>query len=179
MSACCMKAILVSLHVVFPVLPLVNVCGAELPVLFRLIDALKESLSLLIVRKVQEYLDDLCGVAMKVLLQIDDRAKPLLPNVLVVAQLFGEPLAAEKLRVHSNNEHLFVIGTVEDADPAAFGKAASCAPEEIMFKLLGAWLLEAEDLAAFRIDPGHNVAYGSVFSGSIHALEYQEHRFAV
>ena len=48
-----------------------------------------------------------------------------------------------------------------------------------MFKLLGAWLLEAEDLAAFRIDPGHDVAYGSVFSGSIHALEYQEQRLAM
>jgi len=174
-----MEAVLVSLHVVFPVLPLVNICGAELPALFQLIDPLKESLPLLIVRKVQEYLDDLRAVAMKVFLQINDRAIPLYPNILVVARLLGEPLAAKKLRVHSNNEHLFVIGTVEDADPAAFGKAASGAPEKIMFKLLGAWLLEAEDLAAFRIDPGHDVAYGSVFSGSIHALEYQEQRLAM
>jgi hypothetical protein len=172
MSACRMEATLVSLHVVFPVVPLVNVCGAELPVLFRLIDALKESLSLLIVRKVQEYLDDLRTVAMKVFLQINDRAIPLYPNVLVVAQLLGEPLAAEKFRVHSNDEHLLVVGTVEDADPSAFGKAASGAPEKIMFKLLGAWVLEAEDLATFRTDPGYDMAYGSVFSGSIDALEY-------
>ena len=48
-----------------------------------------------------------------------------------------------------------------------------------MFKLLGAWLLEAEDLAGFRIDPGHDVAYGSVFSCSIHALEYHEQRLAM
>jgi hypothetical protein len=48
-----------------------------------------------------------------------------------------------------------------------------------MFKLLGAWLLEAEDLAAFWIDPGHDMTYGSVFSGSIHALENQEQRLAM
>ena len=174
-----MKAILVSLHVVLPVLSLVNVRCAELPVLFRLIDTLKKSLSLLIERKVQEYLDDLRAVAMKVLLHIDDRVIPLVPNVLVVAQLLGESLAAEKFRVHSNDEHLLVIGTVEDADPAALGKAASGAPEEIMFKFLGAWLLEAENLATFRIDAGHDVTYGSVFSGSIHALEYQEQCLAM
>jgi len=81
--------------------------------------------------------------------------------------------------VHSNDQYLLVIGTVEDADPAAFGKTASGSPEKIMFKLLGAWLLEAEDLAGFRIDPGHDVAYGSVFSCSIHALEYQEQRLAM
>ena len=81
--------------------------------------------------------------------------------------------------MHADDQHLLVIGTVEDADPAAFGKAASGAPKKIMFKLLGAWLLEAEDLAAFRIDPGHDVTYGAVFYGSIHALEYQKHRFAV
>jgi hypothetical protein len=46
----------------------VNVRCAELPVFLRLIDTLKESLSLLIERKVQENLDDLRAVAMKVLL---------------------------------------------------------------------------------------------------------------
>ena len=67
-----MEAILVSLHVVLPILSLVNVSCAELPILSRIIDTLKESLSLLIERKVQEYLDDLRAIAMKVLLQIDD-----------------------------------------------------------------------------------------------------------
>ena len=174
-----MEAILVSLHVVLPILSLVNVSCAELPILSRIIDTLKESLSLLIERKVQEYLDDLRVVAMKVLLQINDRAIPLLPDVLVVAQLLGEPLAAEKFRAHSNDENLLVIEAVEDVDPSAFGKAESGAPVKIMFKLLGTWLLEAKDLAAFRIDSRHDVAYGTVFSGSIHALEYQEQRLAV
>jgi hypothetical protein len=86
-----MKAFLVGAHVAFPVFPLVNVGGAELPILFRLIDTLKESLSLLFIRRVQEYLDGLRAVAMKVLLQIRDGAIPLLPNVLLVSQFLGQP----------------------------------------------------------------------------------------
>jgi len=43
MSACGMKALFLGRHVLFPVFSLVNVGGTELPVLFRLIDALKES----------------------------------------------------------------------------------------------------------------------------------------
>ena len=56
----------------FPIFPLVNVRGAELPVLVRLIDARKESLSLLFVRQVEKDLDGFRAVAMKVLLQIAD-----------------------------------------------------------------------------------------------------------
>ena len=173
-----MKAILVGLHVVFPVFPLVNVGGAELPVLVRLIDAREESLSLLLVREMQKDLHDPRAVAMKVLLHVHDGAIPLLPDVLLVAQLLGKPLAAENLRMHSNDQHFLVIGTVEDADPAALGKAACRAPEKIMLQLFGAGLFEAEDLAALRIDAGHDVPDGAVFAGAVHALEDQQQRIA-
>ena len=43
-----------------------------------------------------------------------------------------------------------------------------------MFELFGTRLLEAEDLAAFRIDSGHDMPDGSVFSGAIHSLKDQE-----
>ena len=55
-SACRMEAIFVGAHVALPIFPLVNVGGAELPVLVWLIDARKESLSLLLVRQVQKIL---------------------------------------------------------------------------------------------------------------------------
>jgi hypothetical protein len=90
---------------------------------------------------------------MKVLLQVHDGAIPLLPDVLLVAQFFGQPLAAENLRMHSNDQHFLVIRAVEDADPSAFGKAARGAPEKIVIELFCTGLLEAEDLAAFWIDP--------------------------
>ncbi len=72
MGACRLQASLVSLHVVLPVFPLVNVRGAELPVLVRLINALEESLSLLFLRKVEEYFDSSRSVAIEVALQVPD-----------------------------------------------------------------------------------------------------------
>src|ERR1035441_10932424 len=98
---------------------------------------------------------------MKGLLQVCDGAIPLLPNVLLVAQLLGKSLAAENLRMHSNDQHFLVIGTVEDADPAALGKAACRAPEKVMFEFFGARLFGAENFAAFRIDAGHDVPDGA------------------
>src|ERR1035438_3012432 len=81
--------------------------------------------------------------------------------------------------MYSNDQHLLVIGTVEDADPAAFWQAARGAPEKIVFKLFGTWLLEAEDLAALRIYPGHHVPYDAVFAGSVHTLKNQQQRILV
>ena len=71
----------------------------------------------------------------------------------------------------ADDEYLFVIRTIEDANAAALGQTARCAPEKIMFQFFGTGLLEAEDFAPFRIYPGHDVPYGAVFAGSVHALE--------
>ncbi len=68
MSARRVKAILVGVHVVLPEFPLVDVGGAELPVLVWFIDAREKSLSLLFVRQMQKDLDDLRPITMKVLL---------------------------------------------------------------------------------------------------------------
>ena len=81
--------------------------------------------------------------------------------------------------MHANDEHLLVVGTIEDADPPAFGQTSGRAPEKIMVQFLGAGLLEAEYLAALRIDPGHDVPDGAVLAGSVHALKNQQQRMAV
>src|ERR1019366_8489896 len=169
-----MQAIFVGAHVALPVFPLVNVGGAELPVLVRLIDARKETLSLLLVRKVQENLDDLRAVAMKMLLQIADGVIPLGPNIPLITQLFGQSLAAQKFRMNANYQHFLVIGTIKDADPASFGKAACGAPEKVMFEFFGTRLLEAEHLTVLRIDSRHDMPDGSIFPGAVHSLEDQE-----
>ena len=44
---------------------------------------------------------------------------------------------------------------------------------------VGAGMLEAEHLAALRIDPGHHVLDGAVFSRRIHRLKDQQHGVAV
>ena len=44
---------------------------------------------------------------------------------------------------------------------------------------VGAGMLEAEYLAALRIDPGHHVLDGAVLSGRIHGLKDQQDGMAV
>ena len=81
--------------------------------------------------------------------------------------------------MHAHDEHFLVIGAVEDADAAALRQAAGGAPEKIVLQFLGAGMFEAEDLAALRIDAGHDVLDGAVLAGGIHGLENQEQRILV
>ena len=61
----------------------------------------------------------------------------------------------------------------------AFGEAAGGAPEKIVFEFLDAGMFEAEDLAALRIDAGHDVLDGAVLAAGIHGLKNQEQRILV
>ena len=81
--------------------------------------------------------------------------------------------------MHAGDQNLLVIGAVEDADPPAFGQIAGGAPEKVVFQFGGAGMLEAEHLAALRIDPGHHVLDGAVLSGGIHRLKDQQDGVAV
>ena len=81
--------------------------------------------------------------------------------------------------MHADDQHLLVIGSVEDADPPAFRQIAGGAPEKIVLQFRRAGMLEAEHLAALRIDPGHHVLDGAVFSGRIHRLKNQQDGIAV
>ena len=73
--------------------------------------------------------------------------------------------------MHADDEYFFVVRTIEDADAAALRQTARSAPKEVMFQFFGGGLLEAEDLASLRIDSGHDVPYGAIFTGGVHALE--------
>jgi hypothetical protein len=44
-------------------------------------------------------------------------------------------------------------------------------PEKVALQFTGAWMFEAEDLASLRIDPGHPVPDGAVFSRRVHGLK--------
>ena len=48
-----------------------------------------------------------------------------------------------------------------------------------MFQFFGTGLLEAEDFASLRINPGHDMPYGAIFTCGVHALEYNQERMAV
>ena len=81
--------------------------------------------------------------------------------------------------MHADDQHFLVIGTVEDADPSAFRQIARGAPEKIVLQFGGAGMLEAEHLAALRVDAGHHMPDGAVFSRRIHRLKDQQDGIAV
>ena len=81
--------------------------------------------------------------------------------------------------MHTHDQHLLVIGSIKDADPSPFRKIACGAPEKIVLQFGGAGMFETEDLTALRVDPGHHMPDGTVFSGGIHRLKDQQNRVAV
>ena len=81
--------------------------------------------------------------------------------------------------MHADDQHLLVVGSVEDADPPAFRQIAGGAPEKIVLQFGGAGMFEAEYLAALRIDPGHHVLDGAIFSRRVHRLKDQQDGIAV
>src|SRR5664280_690838 len=119
-GACRTEAFLIRLHVLFPEFPLLDIRKAEFPVLFRHIDALKKTLSLFLLRDVEEKLDDAGSVAVEVLLQIHNRTIPVAPDLLVVMRRVRNRFAAENLGMHTDDQYFLVIGSVKDPDPPAF-----------------------------------------------------------
>ena len=81
--------------------------------------------------------------------------------------------------MHANDQHFLVIGSVEDADPPAFRQIARGAPQKIMLQFRGAGMFEAEHLATLRVDAGHHMLDGAVFSRRIHRLKDQQDGMAV
>jgi hypothetical protein len=75
-----------------------------------------------------------------------------------------------------DNEHFLIVGTIEDADPPAFRQMPGRTPKKIVLQFLLTWLFEAENLAALRIDSGHDVPDRPVFAASVHSLKYQQQR---
>src|SRR5450432_1443132 len=103
-----------------PQLPLFDVCNVDFPVLLRSIDAVQKAFSLLVLRKVEKELDDPGSATMEVAFQIDDGPVAIQPNGLRIIEWGRQTLGTENLGMHPNNENLFVIGPIEDADSPAF-----------------------------------------------------------
>ena len=79
----------------------------------------------------------------------------------------------------AHDEHLLVVGAVEDADAAALGQAPDVAPHEVVVEVLRRGLLEREHLAALRIHARHHVLDRAVLAGGVHRLEDEQQRPAV
>jgi len=81
--------------------------------------------------------------------------------------------------MHTDDQHLFMIRLIEYPDPPSLGKLACRAPQEVTFLFFSTRLLEALDIAAFKIDSGHNMPNRSVFASRIDRLKDQEQRIAI
>jgi hypothetical protein len=88
----------------------------------------------------------------------------------------GQLLMLQELPVHADDKDLFVVGSIENADPAPFRNADGVTPQEIVREFLRRRLLERMDPAALRIDTRHDVLDGSVLARSVHGLKDQKQR---
>src|SRR4029453_8506587 len=92
----------------------------------------------------------------------------------LVAELRRELLLLEELGVHSHDEDLLVVRTVEDPDAAALGKELHAAPQVVVVEILRGRRLEGVHLAALRIDSGHHVLDRAILAGGVHRLKGEE-----
>jgi hypothetical protein len=76
--------------------------------------------------------------------------------------------------VHPHDQHLLVLGPVEDADPAPRGQGALVPPQEVVAQFLGGRLLERPDLHGLRVDPAHHVLDRAVLARRVDALQHQQ-----
>ena len=77
--------------------------------------------------------------------------------------------------MHPDDEHLLVMGAVEDADLAASGEAPRVAPEEVVVELLGRGHLEAVHRDALGVHAAHHVADRPVLAGRVERLQHHQH----
>ena len=87
-------------------------------------------------------------------------------------QMRIEPLALEDFLVHAHDQHLLVVGAVEDPDAAPLGHRLHVAPEVVVVELFGRRLLERIDLASLRVHARHHMLDRAVLTGRIHRLEH-------
>ena len=81
--------------------------------------------------------------------------------------------------MHTNDQNLLIIGSVENADTAALRQILRRAPQKIVLQFRSTRMLEAEHLTALGIDAGHHMTDRAILACRIHRLKNQQHRIAV
>ena len=140
------------------------------------LEPLQEPLPLLLLRDVEEELQDERAVADEVALELVDVVVSATP------ERFAAILAwklAQQFRMDPHHEDVLVVRAVEDPDPSPFRQGLHVAPEKVVIELLARRLLEREDLTALRVHAGHHVLDGAVLACGVGGLEHDEHRIRV
>jgi hypothetical protein len=170
--------LLVGCHVVVPEPAFTDVGGGELPVFGGIIQAFEEAAFLFLFGNMEEELTDDDSVAGEVAFEVADICEAVFPD-LRGDQLRGQLLAGQQFGVHTDDEGLFVVTAVEDADMAAVGQHLETTPQVIVIELLGGRRFEGMNVASLGVHAGHDVFDGAVFTGGVHGLEDQQHSPAV
>ena len=76
--------------------------------------------------------------------------------------------------MHAHDEHLFVVGAVEDADLAARRHPLRVAPQVVVVELFGRRDLEAVHGDALRVHAAHHVPDDAVLAGGVETLDDDE-----
>src|ERR1700719_890583 len=84
------------------------------------------------------------------------------------------PLRLRDKVMNANDEHVFILGAIENSDITNGRNRFVDAPEEIVGLFFGRGYLERGDMASLRINTGHLVANRAVFSGRIQPLQDDE-----
>ena len=109
-------------------------------------------------------------LSVEVPLPLVDRVVAVFPDVIVL----GQPLAAEDLRMDAHDEHLFVVGSVEDPDLAARRQPLLVAAQVVLAALAGRGDLEALDPHALRVHAAHHVADRPVLARGVERLQHHD-----
>ena len=100
--------------------------------LARVIQSVQKPATLFLLGEVQEDLDHLRPVAIEMTFESVDVVMATTPKC-VVRRLSGAiGVGSEPFRMHAYDEHVLVVGPIEDADVAARRQADRGAPEEVM-----------------------------------------------
>ncbi len=153
-----------------------DIGDGELPRLVGRVDACEEPFALLIVREVQEELQDDGTVAREVMLEGVDVLEAMAPELRCRSAIRREILAREHVGVHARDDQLFVIGAVEDADAPAWRQRVRTAPQVVVCELVGRGHLEAGHVDALGVDARQHVLDRAVLPRRIHPLQDDEQR---
>jgi hypothetical protein len=97
----------------------------------------------------------------------------VLPDV-VLTSVGRQLLGNEVLGVHADDEHLLIVGAVEDADLAARGQALLVAAQVVPVELGRRRDLEALDPDPLRVDAAHHVTDRPVLARGVERLKHDD-----
>ena len=158
------EGVVVGLLEVVPESTVLKVARSKLPLFLRIAEPGLEPLSLLLVADVKEALHQRDVPVAEQLFKGVDLGIPFLPDVL------GHEFA------HANDHHVFIVGTIEDADASMGGYGSMHPPQEVVREFQTARRLEALHIEALRAHTAGKHADRAVLAGGVDPLQDDDDR---